>query len=81
MPKKGTDMFTGYKIKELRDAKGMSLKDLELELYKTQGLRATYETIRQWEQGNSEPDASKLKALAEFFGVSTEFFFNSVSTN
>lgn len=37
------------------------------------------ETIRRWELGDSEPDASRLAAIADATGKDLEFFFTEES--
>jgi transcriptional regulator with XRE-family HTH domain len=69
-------MFHGEKLKKLREDKGWSLQDLVFELAKID-FRITRQTIDLWENGDTEPRASDLKSLADFFGVSVDFFFDS----
>lgn len=36
-------------------------------------LGVSYMTIRNWERGETEPNASQIKALADMFGVTTDY--------
>jgi len=68
-------MFQGAKLKELRENRGFSLADLVFELAK-KDFRISRQTLNKWENGESEPDASILKLLADFYGVPIDFFFD-----
>lgn len=35
------------------------------------------ETVRRWERGSGEPDASQLAAIARLTGKSLDFFFRA----
>jgi transcriptional regulator with XRE-family HTH domain len=37
------------------------------------------DTVRRWELGKAEPDASKLAAIAAFTGKPLDFFFEKVA--
>ena len=54
-------------IRELREAAGMSQAALGEKLG---GLHSN--TIKNWEQGNSEPRSSDIIAMTEIFGCSVE---------
>jgi transcriptional regulator with XRE-family HTH domain len=54
-------------IKELREGAGLSQAALADKLG---GVH--FNTIKNWEQGNSEPRSSDLIKLADVFGVSIE---------
>lgn len=71
----GDIMFQGAKLKELRANRGFSLADMVFELARV-GFRTTRQTLNNWENEDTEPNASSLKVLADFFGVSVEFFYN-----
>jgi transcriptional regulator with XRE-family HTH domain len=79
MKKASETMFLGTKLKELREKKGLNHQGLALELYAKQGLRVAHNTLRNWEEGNTEPDASSLNILATFFSVPLGVFFNGES--
>ncbi|MDE5721975.1 MAG: helix-turn-helix domain-containing protein [Clostridia bacterium] len=55
------------RLKELRSEKGIS----QMELSKLTGISQS--SIGRWELGRSEPTASSLIKLAEFFGESVEY--------
>ena len=57
----------GTKLKELRNEKGISQQQLGLEIKSSQSV------ISDWENGNVEPTASMIVAVADYFGVSTDF--------
>ena len=79
MKKESETMFLGAKLKELREGQKMSVQDLALELYAKHNLKVAYNTLRNWEEGHTEPDASNLNILANFFGVPLGVFFNGES--
>ncbi len=58
----------GDRLKELRDAAGMS----QTELAKKSGLNQS--TISQWEKGSMEPAWSAVMGLSAALGVSCEAF-------
>ena len=53
-------------IRQLREAKGWT----QLEL--ANKLEVTPATVYNWERGRYEPSASKLRAIAQVFGVSMD---------
>lgn len=55
------------RLKELRKEKGLS----QMELAKLTGLSQS--SIGCWELGRTEPTASELIKLADFFGESVEY--------
>ena len=55
------------RLKELRTERGMSQMDLSL------ATRISQSAIAKWELGKTEPTASALISLAEFFGETTDF--------
>jgi transcriptional regulator with XRE-family HTH domain len=57
----------GERIKELRKEHKMSRKEL------SEKLGVSLSAIGMYEQGNREPDGSKLKRLCEIFGVSLDY--------
>ena len=64
-------MFRGTKLKEIRESKSLSQKQLA---QKT-GLSLT--TIGYYEINSREPKATQLKRLADALGVKMEAFFNN----
>jgi len=55
------------RIKELREEKGLTQKQLGKEM----GVASN--TICNWEVGTREPDIATIKKLAKFFDVSTDY--------
>ena len=53
-------------IRELREAQGWTQLDLAIK------LEVTPTTVYNWERGRYEPSASKLRAIAQAFGVSMD---------
>ena len=62
----------GERITVLREARGLSQRDLSDELAKL-GLVVRRETITQWENGTRDLKTEYLAKLSEFFGVSTDW--------
>ena len=57
----------GTRLKELRSEKGLSQHALALELHYSQSI------ISEWEINNSEPTATAIVAVADYFDVSTDY--------
>ena len=68
--------FKNEFLKQLRDEKGWSRRDMMLELYKI-GLDLTETTIANWEVGESEPSVSELASITKIFKVKLEDFISS----
>lgn len=67
-------MNFGEKIRDLRNRQNVSQEELANALgYKS------FTTIQKWESGDSKPHFSKITQIAEFFGVSADYFINSNS--
>ena len=62
----------GERITVLREARGLSQRDLSDELAKL-GLVVRRETITQWENGTRDLKTEYLAKLSEFFDVSTDW--------
>lgn len=62
----------GERITVLREARGLSQRDLSDELAKL-GLVVRRETITQWENGTRDLKTEYLTKLSEFFGVSADW--------
>ncbi len=60
----------GGRIKQLRQSKSITQKELSEMLYKSES------TVRMWELGKSEPDLEMLKKIANFFNVSVDYLLN-----
>lgn len=54
-------------LEPLRVKEGMSREDL------ARRMGVSYMTVRNWERGNTDPSATQIKALADLFGVSTDY--------
>lgn len=55
------------RLRELRQEKGLSMKQLAKELDTTDAA------ISNWENEINEPKISYLKAIAQYFGVSADY--------
>lgn len=62
----------GERITALREARGLSQKDLSDELAKI-GLTVRRETVTQWENGTRDLKTEYLAKISEFFGVSADW--------
>lgn len=67
-------MYMPKKLKELREAKGISQTDFVFELDK-HGLRITRQTLINWESGITAPDANDIAVLSNFFNKPVQYFF------
>lgn len=63
-------MFSYQKYAELRDKK----KITDYEVSKNTGISTS--TLSNWKAGKYTPKADKIKILADYFGVSIEYFWN-----
>lgn len=54
-------------LEKLRNASGLSREAL------SRRLEVSAMTIRNWERGDTQPNAKQIKALADFFNVSTDY--------
>jgi transcriptional regulator with XRE-family HTH domain len=61
-------MNVGYKIKELRRQKGWLQREF------ADKLGVNQQTVSGWENGVIEPTISKLKKIADVFGVKVDYF-------
>jgi transcriptional regulator with XRE-family HTH domain len=68
-------MFNPEKLKKAREEKGLSPTDLNFELVKVD-LRVSRQTIMNWENGNTVPDANDMSLIAKYFNKPMEYFFN-----
>ena len=59
-------MKIGAKIRELRNAKGMTQEEL------ADKLNVSVQTVSRWENGVNCPDISMLPVLAEYFHTTTD---------
>ncbi|MCH5157854.1 MAG: helix-turn-helix transcriptional regulator [Clostridiales bacterium] len=60
-------MVFGERLKELRKAKHLSQMDLSIKTGISQSA------IAKWELGKTEPTASAIVMIANFFGESTDY--------
>lgn len=63
----------GEKLKELRESKGMSLKDLEY----VSGVTASY--INRIENGKRKPSVAKIEKLADALDVDVQYFLDMLN--
>ena len=61
----------GYRIAQLRIARGMSQVDL------AKALGVAQPTIANWEKGAKRPASAKLAKVAEYFNVSTDYLLGT----
>lgn len=62
-------IFDNCKIKELREAQGLSIRGLADKI----GIHPN--VVLQWEQGRTAPSMASLERIVNSFGVSPEYFF------
>ena len=63
-------MTLGQKLKELRQEKSLTQKDL------ADKLHVSFQTVSKWENGENEPDISTLRELAKLFECSVDYLIN-----
>jgi len=68
-------MFLNKKLKDCREKNGLSVEALLVALTNF-GMQLSAQTIRNWEQGVHDPNASDLEMLAKFFKKPIAFFYN-----
>ena len=66
--------FDYHQLKQLREFLQWSLRDLMVKL-STMGLDVTEQTLLNWENGDTTPDADKIPHLAAVFGVGIDRFY------
>lgn len=62
------------RLRTIRAARNAQKKDV------VEALRINPKTLNRWESGESEPRASEIAALAEFFGVSSDYLIGRCDT-
>ena len=67
--KGGSKLFSYKKYSELRDNKGLT----DYEVSKNTNVQTS--TLSNWKAGRYTPKSDKIKAIADYFGVSIEYFF------
>ena len=60
------------RLQNLRKAKGLSQEAL------AQRLDVSRQAVSKWESGQSVPEAEKIVALSDFFGVTTDYLLKGV---
>lgn len=66
-------MTLGQKLKNLRNEKRLTQKDLADQLH------VSFQTISKWESDINEPDIATLKELARFYGCSLDYLLNNTN--
>lgn len=66
-------MTLGQKLKNLRNEKRLTQKDLADQLH------VSFQTISKWESDINEPDIATLKELARFYGCSLDYLLNDTN--
>lgn len=64
-------MSVGSKIKELRESRGLSQKEL------ADTLHVTYQAVLRWESDEAEPSSDSLKTMCKFFGCRMDEIINN----
>lgn len=77
MPNRSKSISTkvGSIIRALRMKFGYTQNELAKLLYKSES------TVRMWELSKSEPDVQTINAMAELFGVSTDYILGNESNS
>lgn len=57
----------GKRLKELRNKKGLTQKEL------APFINTTRDTLANWEVGRATPDIESVKTIADYFNVNTDF--------
>ena len=73
--KEGVNMTTGEIIKNLRKEKGLTQEQL------AELVEVSLMTIRRWEWGNTVPNATLIKKLAEKLDTTPEILLNDTEMN
>ncbi|MEY8735829.1 helix-turn-helix domain-containing protein [Lactobacillus sp. AN1001] len=63
----------GNRLRQLREEKEMTLKELVSDLEKKTGLSISPDTLAKYEQGNREPKLERWQQLADYFDVSVGY--------
>lgn len=61
------------RLRQLREERGMTLKELVKDLERVTGLAISPDTLAKYEQGNREPKLERWRKLAKYFGVSVSY--------
>ncbi len=73
-------MFSGKKMKFLREKQGLNLTQFSNQLYLRTGLKRVRNTLEKWEAGETYPSGKDIPKLAYFFEVPVEYFFDIKSS-
>ena len=65
-------MTLGEKIVDLRKKRGLSQEELAI------SLGVSRQAVSKWEVGDAMPDTDKVVALAEYFGVTTDWLLRDI---
>lgn len=65
----------GQTIAKLRKENGLTQEQLAQKLY------VSRQAVSKWETGSAQPDLDNIRALSEYFGVSTDLFLNPSLTD
>lgn len=68
-------MTIGEKILNMRKARGWSQEEL------AERVRVTRQAVSRWESGSAKPDADKIVALCDLFGVSADYLLRDVMSD
>ena len=66
-------MTMGEKILSLRKARGWSQEEL------ADRVGVTRQAVSRWESGQAKPDADKIIAICDLFGVSADYLLRDIS--
>lgn len=72
-------MKTGEKLKNLREARGLSLRALADQLGK-RGTLVSAAAIQKWEIGETSPSKVNLKSICSFFNIDPGWLLFDVTT-
>jgi len=67
--------FNHNKLKEIRTNKNITMTSLMFSLDQC-GLRLSRQTLVNWENGKTNPDANDLAVLSSFYGVNILEFYS-----
>ena len=73
-------MRTGEKLKNMREARGLSLRALSDQLGK-HGTLVSAAAIQKWEIGETSPSKDNLKSICSFFNVDPGWLLFDVTTS
>lgn len=68
-------MFNHKILKDLRECQEKSIDDVVMALRALE-VKISGQTLRNWEDGATVPDAVELKALADFYKKDITTFYN-----